>query len=202
MEGRIGVTGAPLRSVSISEVAGEMYRRPYGPATENVEPGLEVTRYYRAENIYHQPATQGRFNAYPTWPSAAAACVVAVDPETGLIEVLDYYLVEDAGTIVNPLLVDANLHGATAQALGGALYEQIGYDESGQILSATLMDYTIPTAVEMPRVNVAHQVFPSPFTPLGTKARGSPGWGARWAPWSARWRTPSGTTTSASTRSR
>ena len=148
-----------------------MYRRPYGPATENVEPGLEVTRYYRAENVYHQPATQGRFNAYPTWPSAAAACVVAVDPETGLIEVLDYYLVEDAGTIVNPLLVDANLHGATAQALGGALYEEISYDESGQIQTATLMDYTIPTAVEMPRVNIAHKVFPSPFTPLGTKGR-------------------------------
>ncbi len=176
-DGRIGVTGAPLRSVSIAEVADEMYRRPYGPATENVEPGLEVTRYYRAENIYHQPATQGRFNAYPTWPSAAAACVVAVDPETGLVEVLDYFLVEDAGTIVNPLLVDANLHGATAQALGAALYEQISYDESGQILTATLMDYTIPTAVEMPRVNVAHQVFPSPFTPLGTKGAGESGMG-------------------------
>ena len=176
-EGRIGVIGAPQRSVLISEVADEMYRRPYGPATENVEPGLEVTRYYRAENVYHQPATQGRFNAYPTWPSAAAACVVAVDPETGMIEVLDYYLVEDAGTLVNPLLVDASLHGATAQALGGALYEQISYDESGQIQTATLMDYTIPTAVEMPRVNVAHQVFPSPFTPLGTKGAGESGLG-------------------------
>lgn len=176
-EGRIGVVGAPQRSVLISEVADEMYRRPYGPATENVDPGLEVTRYYRAENVYHQPAIQGRFNAYPTWPSAAAACVVAVDPETGQVEVLDYYLVEDAGTIVNPLLVDANLHGATAQALGGALFEQIGYDESGQLLTATLMDYTIPTAVEMPRVNVAHQVYPSPFTPLGTKGAGESGMG-------------------------
>ena len=176
-DGRIGVMGAPQRSVLISDVADEMYRRPYGPATENVEPGLEVTRYYRAENIYHQPATQGRFNAYPTWPSAAAACVVAVDPETGSVEVLDYHLVEDAGTIVNPLLVDANLHGATAQALGGALYEEISYDESGQIQTATLMDYTIPTAVEMPRVNVAHKVFPSPFTPLGTKGAGESGMG-------------------------
>ena len=175
--GVIGVIGAPQRSVLISEVADEMYRRPYGPATENVEPGLEVTRYYRAENIYHQPATQGRFNAYPTWPSATAACVVAVDPETGMIEVLDYYLVEDAGTIVNPLLVDANLHGATAQALGGALYEQISYDENGQIQTATLMDYTIPTAVEMPRVAIEHQANPSPFTPLGTKGAGESGLG-------------------------
>lgn len=176
-DGHVSVVGAPRRSVRIADIADEMYRRPYGPATEDVEPGLEVTRYYRAENIYHQPATQGRFNAYPTWPSASAACVVAVDPETGLIEVLDYYLVEDAGTIVNPLLVDANLHGATAQALGGALYEQIGYDESGQIRTATLMDYTIPTAVEMPRVEVEHEANPSPFTPLGTKGAGESGLG-------------------------
>lgn len=176
-DGHVSVVGAPRRSVPIADIADEMYRRPYGPATEDVEPGLEVTRYYRAENIYHQPATQGRFNAYPTWPSASAACVVAVDPETGLIEVLDYYLVEDAGTIVNPLLVDANLHGATAQALGGALYEQIGYDESGQIRTATLMDYTIPTAVEMPRVEVEHEANPSPFTPLGTKGAGESGLG-------------------------
>ena len=94
-----------------------------------------------------------------------------------MVEVLDYYLVEDAGNIVNPLLVDANLHGATAQALGGALYEEIRYDESGQIQTATLMDYTIPTAVEMPRVEVAHQVYPSPFTPLGTKGAGESGLG-------------------------
>ena len=176
-DGRIGVIGAPQRGIPISEVVDEIYRRPYGPATENVEPGLEVTRYYRSPNIYHQPETQGRFNAYPTWPSAAAACVVAVDPATGIIEVLDYFLVEDAGTIVNPLLVDANLHGATAQALGGAIYEEIQYDEYGQLQTATLMDYTIPTAVEMPRVQVAHQVSPSPFTPLGTKGAGESGLG-------------------------
>ena len=94
-----------------------------------------------------------------------------------MVKVLDYQIVEDAGTIINPKLVDANLHGATAQALGGALYEQLAYDDSGQLQTATLMDYTIPTAVEMPRVEIEHQMSPSPFTPLGTKGAGESGLG-------------------------
>ena len=176
-DGMISVQGAPSRSVSLAEVATQVYRHPYGAAAENVEPGLETTRYFRSPNIYHQPATQGRFSAYPTWPSAAAACVVEVDVETGFVRVLDYQIVEDAGTIINPKLVDANLHGATAQALGGALFEQLSYDGSGQLQTATLMDYTIPTAVEMPRIEVEHQITPSPFTPLGTKGAGESGLG-------------------------
>jgi carbon-monoxide dehydrogenase large subunit len=176
-EGTISVRGAPSRSVTLAEVANQVYRHPYGPAAENVEPGLETTRYFRSPNIYHQPATQGRFSAYPTWPSASAACVVEVDAQTGFVRVLDYQIVEDAGTIINPKLVDANLHGATAQALGGALFEQIAYDDSGQLQTATLMDYTIPTAVEMPRFEIEHQMSPSPFTPLGTKGAGESGLG-------------------------
>jgi carbon-monoxide dehydrogenase large subunit len=176
-DSEISVVGAPSRSVSLADVARQVYRHPYGPAAENVEPGLEATRYFRSPNIYHQPATQGRFSAYPTWPSAAAACVVEVDPETGYVKVLDYHIVEDAGTIINPKLVDANLHGATAQALGGAFFEQLSYDGSGQLLTATLMDYTIPTAVEMPRIGIEHQMSPSPFTPLGTKGAGESGLG-------------------------
>jgi carbon-monoxide dehydrogenase large subunit len=81
-------------------------------------------------------------------------------------------VVDDSGTVVNPTLVEANLHGATAQAVGGALFEQIAYDEAGQLQTATLMDYTIPTAVELPSITVAHQHSPSPFTPLGTKGAG------------------------------
>ena len=176
-DSKISVRGAPSRAVSLAEVATQVYRHPYGPAAENVEPGLETTRYFRSPNIYHQPATQGRFSAYPTWPSASAACVVEVDVETGFVRVLDYQIVEDAGTIINPKLVDANLHGATAQALGGALFEQLSYDGSGQLQTATLMDYTIPTAVEMPRIDVEHQISPSPFTPLGTKGAGESGLG-------------------------
>ncbi len=128
-------------------------------------------------NVYHQPETQGRFSAYPSWPYGAAAAIVEVDPETGHVKILRYCLVEDAGTIVNPLLVDANLHGGIAQGIGGAMFERIAYDEAGQPLTATFMDYTLPTAVELPRLEIGHQQTPAPFTPLGTKGVGESGVG-------------------------
>ncbi len=81
-------------------------------------------------NVYHQPEKQGRFSAYPSWPNGVAACIVEVDPETGFVEILRFCMVHDAGTIVNPLLADANLHGGIAQGIGAALYEKIAYDEA------------------------------------------------------------------------
>jgi carbon-monoxide dehydrogenase large subunit len=177
LDGRIGIKGSPARFVRVQDVATEVYRQTFGPHAEGVEPGLEATRYFRITNVYHQPEKQGRFSAYPTWPSAVAACIVEVDPETGVIRLLRYCLVDDGGTIVNPLLVDASLHGASAQAIGGALYEQLRYDAGGNFQTATLMDYTIPTAVEVPLWEVEHQQTPSPFTPLGTKGVGESGMG-------------------------
>jgi carbon-monoxide dehydrogenase large subunit len=105
------------------------------------------------------------------------ACIVEVDRETGLVKVLRYCFVDDAGTIVNPLLADANLHGGIVQGIGGTLYEQLAYDEAGQLQTGTLMDYTIPTAVELPRFEIEHQHTPSPFTPLGAKGVGESGLG-------------------------
>jgi carbon-monoxide dehydrogenase large subunit len=170
--GRIAVRGAPGRSVALAAVVDQIYRHPYETNAGEVEPGLEATRYFRAPNINHQVDEHRGFNAYPTWPSAAAACVVEVDPDTGHVRVERLCVVDDVGTIVNPLLVDANLHGAAAQALGAGLFEQVPYDDDGQILAVTLMDYTIPTAIEMPRFELEHQTTPSPFTPLGTKGAG------------------------------
>ena len=112
---------------------------------------------------------------YPTWPNGTAACVVEVDPESGFRRVLRWALVEDAGPIVNPLLADANLHGAIAQGIGSALFERVAYDAAGQLLTATLMDYTIPTAVELPALAIGHQATPFPFTPLGAKGVGESG---------------------------
>jgi carbon-monoxide dehydrogenase large subunit len=145
-----------------------------------VEPGLESTRFFRAPNIYHQPERDGRFSAYPTWPATSVAAVVEVDPETGHVVLLEHCVVDDSGTVVNPLLVEANLHGATAQAVGATIFEQVSYDEAGQLLTMTLMDYTIPTAVEMPVIRIGHQHSPSPFTPLGTKGAGESAIGAAW----------------------
>ena len=143
-EGWIGVAGEPDRRIAYTAAVDAIYRHPFGAAAEGVEPGLEATRYWRIGNIYHQPEKQGRFSTYPTWPNGMAACVVEVDPETGLVRLLRWLLVEDAGVIVNPLLAEANLHGAIAQGIGSALYERIAYDAAGQLLTATLMDYTHP----------------------------------------------------------
>jgi len=177
-DGVISVRGAPERSLTIDEVAAEVYRNPHGPNMEGIEPALEAQRHFRIGNVYHQPEKQGRFSAYPSWPNGVAACIVEVDPETGFVEILRFCMVHDAGTIVNPLLAEANLHGGIAQGIGAALYEQIAYDEAAQPLTATFMDYTIPTAIEVPDLELGHQETPTPFTPLGTKGVGESGVGA------------------------
>jgi carbon-monoxide dehydrogenase large subunit len=177
-DGWIHVRGSRERGVEFTVVVNEIYRHTFGKHAESVEPGLEATRYFRMGNIYHQPETQGRFSNYPAWPFGSSAAVVEVDEETGVVKVLEYVLIEDAGTIINPLLVDANLQGAITQGIGGAMYEAIEYDDSGQLLTATLMDYTIPTAVEMPNFDIEHQETPSPFTPLGQKGAGESGVGS------------------------
>jgi carbon-monoxide dehydrogenase large subunit len=177
-DGEIFVVGSPDRTVSLKVVVNEIYRHTFGKHADGVEPGLESTRYFRMGNIYHQPETQGRFSNYPAWPFGSSAVVVEVDPETGVVKVLQYALIEDAGTVINPLLVDANLHGAITQGIGSAMFENIVYDDAGQLQTATLMDYTIPTAVEMPRFDIGHQETPSPFTPLGMKGAGESGLGS------------------------
>jgi carbon-monoxide dehydrogenase large subunit len=176
-DGNLSVRGAPSRAVALNDVVNQIYRYPFGANAEGEEPGLETTRYFRMGNIYHQPEKQGRFSNYPAWPNGAAACVVEVDEETGHVRILRWVLVEDAGKIINPLLADANLHGSIAQGVGGAMYEQIVYDDDGQLQTATLMDYTIPTAVELPSFEIAHVETPSPFTPLGMKGVGESGVG-------------------------
>jgi carbon-monoxide dehydrogenase large subunit len=177
-DGRIFVKGSPERGIELDTVVNEIYRHTFGKHADQVEPGLEATRYFRMGNIYHQPETQGRFSNYPAWPFGSSAALVDVDEETGVVRILDYTLVEDAGTVINPLLVDANLQGAITQGLGSAMYESIEYDESGQLQTATLMDYTIPTALEVPNFTIEHQETPSPFTPLGQKGAGESGVGS------------------------
>jgi aerobic carbon-monoxide dehydrogenase large subunit len=174
-DGKVFVKGAPTRFVLFKEVASTVYRHCYGPEACDVEPGLESTRYFRHPNVYHQPETQGRFSSYPSWPNQAVACIAEVDPETGVVKVLRYCAVHDSGVVVNPLMAEANLHGGIAQGLGGAMYEHLVYDESGQLMTTTFMDYTCPTAVDVPSFEVEHQETPSPFTPLGTKGVGESG---------------------------
>jgi carbon-monoxide dehydrogenase large subunit len=167
----------PARSVSFDEVVARIYWHSHEAHAELAEPALEATRYFRVGNINHQPGDGQRPGLYPTWASGATACVVEVDPETGECRLLRCSTVADAGTIVNPLLATAQLHGGMAFGVGTALFERLGYDDQGQFVTGTLMDYTMPTAVELPGFEVQHQQTPSPFTPLGTKGVGESGIG-------------------------
>ena len=177
-DGQFSVAGDPDSSVSFEEVVDQVYCHAFGEHVEDEEPGLESTRYFRMSNIYHQPDKQGRFSNYPAWAYGVAVCVVEVEPETGVVEILEYHFVDDAGTLINPRLATANLHGGIAQGIGGALYEQLVYDPGGALTTTTLMDYTIPTALEIPALDVEHLETPSPFTPLGMKGIGESGIGA------------------------
>jgi carbon-monoxide dehydrogenase large subunit len=174
---KVFVKGAPDRLVPFEEIAAQAYRFPHSAPMDDITPGLESTRVWKMPNVYHQPEKQGRFSAYPSWPNGASACIVEVDEDTGQVKVLRYCLVHDAGTIINPLLADAQLHGGITQGLGGGIWEVVGYDEGCQPLTSTFMDYTVPTAVELPLFELGHQETPSPFTPNGTKGVGESGIG-------------------------
>ena len=101
--------------------------------------------------------------------------MVAVDPSTGLIEILDYVVVEDGGTLVNPMIVDGQICGGTAQGIGTCLYEVMPFDAQGQPLASTLLDYMLPGAPEVPDIRVLHMQTPSPYTEFGMKGLGEGG---------------------------
>jgi carbon-monoxide dehydrogenase large subunit len=110
-----------------------------------------------------------------TFSYATHAAVVAVDPGTGLIEILDYVVVEDGGTMVNPMIVDGQICGGTAQGIGTCLYEATPFDLQGQPLASTLIDYILPGATEVPNVRIFHMETPSPHTEFGVKGIGEGG---------------------------
>jgi aerobic carbon-monoxide dehydrogenase large subunit len=111
----------------------------------------------------------------PVYPYATHACLVSVDEETGEVVIDRYVIVEDCGTIINPTIVEGQVHGAAAQGIGGVLYEGHDYDEQGQLRTATLLDYLVPTATEIPAVELTHLEIPSPSTAAGVKGCGEGG---------------------------
>ncbi len=131
------------------------------PVPEGEEPGLEATGWY-------SPVRS-------TFANGAHAAVVETDPETAEIRVLRYCVVHDSGAIINPMIVEGQVHGGVAQGVGGALYEKIVYDESGQLVNASFMDFLMPYASEVPTVETDHVVSPSPLNPLGVKGIGEAG---------------------------
>ena len=110
-----------------------------------------------------------------TWANAAHVAVIEVDVETGTIKLLDYVVSHDAGKLLNPLLVEGQIHGGVAQGIGAALYEEIAYDASGQLLSGSFVNYIVPGSMEVPKIKTVHIESPSPLNPLGIKGLGEGG---------------------------
>ncbi len=157
-----GMVHGPSSKVGIAEIAFAANARPdHLPA--GMEPLLDSTATY-------EPADSGGVFAYGTH-----AVVVAVDPDSGMTELLDYVVSEDCGTMINPMIVDGQVLGGIVQGIGTALYEEIPYDERGQPLVATLADYMVPCAPEIPNVRIEHLVTPALTTEYGVKGLGEGG---------------------------
>jgi CO/xanthine dehydrogenase Mo-binding subunit len=101
--------------------------------------------------------------------------IVEIDPETFELQILKYVVVHDCGTVINPMILSGQIHGGVAQGIGNAFYEKLVFDDQGQLLNASLADYLLPTALEVPRMEVGHTTTPSPLNPLGIKGAGEAG---------------------------
>ena len=158
--GRVSVKGSPEQGLSLGELA--VKANPLrGAVTPGTEPGLEATAYFGPD----------RGNA----ASGVHAMIVEVDAETAQVEIKRYVVVHDCGTVINPMVVEAQVQGGVAHGIGNAFYEQLIFDESGQLMNASFMDYLLPTALDVPTVELAHIETPSPLNPLGAKGVGEAG---------------------------
>ena len=161
-DGRVAVRGAPDRGLALGEVAAiASSPRPGYALPGGMDPGLEASGYVHV--------TQS------TYSSGAHAAVVEVDVETGVVRVLRYVAVDDCGTMINPMVVEGQVHGGIAHGIGNALLEAVVYDATGQPTTGTLMDYALPRADDVPSLEVHHVVTPSPLNALGVKGAGEGG---------------------------
>jgi aerobic carbon-monoxide dehydrogenase large subunit len=154
---------AGTSSITLRDVARAWYLQPQTLPPDVDSGGLDVTAGYRAAR------DSGTFTY------ATHAAVVAVDPATGVIEILDYVVVEDGGVLVNPMIVDGQIYGGTAQGIGTCLYEAMPFDAQGQPLASTMLDYVLPAATEVPEIRILHMQTPSPYTEFGIKGLGEGG---------------------------
>ena len=159
-EGRVQVAADPARGIPLGELARKAnpLRGAVAPGTE---PGLEATAYFGPD----------RGNA----ANGVHAIMVEVDPETAAVAIRRYVVVHDCGRVINPMVVEAQVQGGVAHGIGNAFYEQLQFDENGQLKNASFMDYLLPTSLEVPEVEMAHLESPSPLNPLGTKGVGEAG---------------------------
>jgi aerobic carbon-monoxide dehydrogenase large subunit len=157
-DGKYSVRGSPDKGMTLAEVAGAAY---LNLVPEGMDPGLEETTFHDPENF--------------VFPFGAHACVVDVDADTGKAKVVRYVAVDDCGNAINPLIIDGQVHGGIVHAIGQALYERVAYDEDGQLVTGTFVDYALPTAAELPSFETDRTVTPSPVNSLGAKGVGEAG---------------------------
>ncbi len=160
VNGNVQILGAPDTAISLGDLASKA--NPLrGAVKPGSEPGLEATDYFGPE----MGATA----------SGAHAMIIELDPETMMLEIKKYITVHDCGEVINPLILDGQIHGGVAQGIGNAFYEQLMFDDMGQIVNASFMDYLLPGAHDVPRMEIGHQVTKSPLNPLGVKGAGEAG---------------------------
>jgi 2-furoyl-CoA dehydrogenase large subunit len=136
-----------------------------------MEPGLTVTAYYAAPNLL-PPDDEDRVASSSSHGFVVDVAVVEVERETGEVRVLDYVTVHDAGRLLNPLIAEGQVRGGFAHGAGAALFERMVYDDDGNLMTASFMDYLCPTAPDLPSPTIGHRESPSPFLPLGAKGLG------------------------------
>jgi 2-furoyl-CoA dehydrogenase large subunit len=157
-------------SYSIKDLAGRAHWHTQS-LPEDMEPMLQATAVF-GFTVAAAVDEQDRVNSSNTYGFIAEVMAVEVDPDTAAIKILKYVTVHDAGTIINPMIAEGQIYGGALHGLGGALYEELAYDDDGQFLAATFMDYLVPTAGEAPVIDIAHVTSPSPLTTLGSKGLG------------------------------
>jgi carbon-monoxide dehydrogenase large subunit len=156
---RFAVKGSPDKGMTLAEVSAAAYIPENLP--DGMEPGLEETTFYDPENF--------------VYPFGAHACIVDVDAETGKVSVARYVAVDDCGPAINPLLIEGQVHGGITHAIGQALFERIHYDEDGQLVTGTFVDYCLPSAADLPSFETDRTETPSPTNSLGVKGVGEAG---------------------------
>ncbi|MFQ5578403.1 MAG: molybdopterin cofactor-binding domain-containing protein, partial [Anaerolineae bacterium] len=159
--GQVQVKGVPDSAINLGILAVEA-NPMRGAVKPGTEPGLEATSYFGPDSA--------------TTASGALAAIVEVDPETMMVAIKRLVVAHDCGTVLNPLIVDGQIHGGVSMGIGNAYYEKLVYDDNGQLLNASFMDYLLPRATDMPpRIEIEHRETPSPLNPLGTKGVGEAG---------------------------
>ena len=158
--GEVRIADIPSKSITLKELA--VRANPMRGAVEpGTEPGLESTAYYGPP--------------YGATASGAVAMIVEVDPDTMLVQIKRYVIAHDCGTVINPLIVDGQVHGGVSLGLGNSFYEKLVYDESGNLMNGSFTDYLLPRATDMPHIEIGHLSTPSPLNPLGIKGVGEAG---------------------------